>query len=466
MPITLNCPKCHKPFRVRDESIGGRVRCPSCAAILQVPSSLGPSSLPGFELPAPEQQSLLDPSAQKSQPKNFPEELQQTPIPADDDILGVPSFPPKIQFGPPGANPSGSQLPAPPSIKLRGTPQAMSSNPIAPMSAPQAPQPYSTGSMMIPPIGSPGITTSGTSLIPPGGAAGMPGFPKLKSTYIPPATTSGSVPPAAGQPFQTPNRSPIPPVSSEWKSARSGLGMIQFGLLLLSIPFLGIIGHGVWAYLKPDQALSQGPGFTGRPELNFWKEIVLAYAGIPATLGMLFVFLGRIKCVGVPEHACARGLARGATLFTVLGVVGIAVAVVNFMGIGAKLRLLPESAPLSVCLAVPSALLADLFTLLFIAQAAWAVGKPNMLTSVAGYVAFALIVPSTLVAANVYLPVVEPLRNSLAEYGSPFAEPNQQLKIRFLVAGTAVCVYGFLMLFFYSMLARTTKKAIQNQFGA
>ena len=37
MPITLNCPKCHKPFRVRDESIGGRVRCPSCGAVLQVP---------------------------------------------------------------------------------------------------------------------------------------------------------------------------------------------------------------------------------------------------------------------------------------------------------------------------------------------------------------------------------------------------------------------------------------------
>src|SRR5262245_21354080 len=44
MPITLNCPKCHKPFRVRDESIGGRVRCPSCGAVLQVPSALSPAS--------------------------------------------------------------------------------------------------------------------------------------------------------------------------------------------------------------------------------------------------------------------------------------------------------------------------------------------------------------------------------------------------------------------------------------
>src|SRR5262245_36772277 len=50
MPITLNCPKCHKPFRVRDESIGGRVRCPSCGSVLQVPAALSPASHFG-ELP-------------------------------------------------------------------------------------------------------------------------------------------------------------------------------------------------------------------------------------------------------------------------------------------------------------------------------------------------------------------------------------------------------------------------------
>ena len=44
MPITLNCPSCHKPFRVRDESIGGKVRCPSCGSVLQVPAALSPAS--------------------------------------------------------------------------------------------------------------------------------------------------------------------------------------------------------------------------------------------------------------------------------------------------------------------------------------------------------------------------------------------------------------------------------------
>jgi predicted Zn finger-like uncharacterized protein len=45
MPLTLNCPKCKKPFRVRDEALGARVKCPSCAQILQVPSSISPASM-------------------------------------------------------------------------------------------------------------------------------------------------------------------------------------------------------------------------------------------------------------------------------------------------------------------------------------------------------------------------------------------------------------------------------------
>lgn len=45
MPLTLNCPKCRKPFRVRDDSVGGRVKCPTCAAILQVPATLSSASV-------------------------------------------------------------------------------------------------------------------------------------------------------------------------------------------------------------------------------------------------------------------------------------------------------------------------------------------------------------------------------------------------------------------------------------
>ena len=45
MPLTLNCPKCSKAFRVRDEAIGQRVRCPTCQAIVQVPGAIAPASM-------------------------------------------------------------------------------------------------------------------------------------------------------------------------------------------------------------------------------------------------------------------------------------------------------------------------------------------------------------------------------------------------------------------------------------
>src|SRR5215218_10227572 len=77
MPITLNCPKCHKPFRVRDESIGGRVRCPSCGSVLQVPSALSPASNFGDE------------------PQREPSALAGSPRPLAEDV-------------PPGASRSGA----------------------------------------------------------------------------------------------------------------------------------------------------------------------------------------------------------------------------------------------------------------------------------------------------------------------------------------------------------------------
>ena len=37
MPISLSCPECAKPLRVKDESAGKKIRCPSCETIILVP---------------------------------------------------------------------------------------------------------------------------------------------------------------------------------------------------------------------------------------------------------------------------------------------------------------------------------------------------------------------------------------------------------------------------------------------
>lgn len=45
MPLTLNCP-CGKQLRVRDDSAGGRVRCPACERVLNVPAGNGAPAPP------------------------------------------------------------------------------------------------------------------------------------------------------------------------------------------------------------------------------------------------------------------------------------------------------------------------------------------------------------------------------------------------------------------------------------
>src|SRR5687768_11482227 len=63
MPALVKC-HCGQPLRVRDEDLGGRVRCPSCAAVLalpapveapaaRVPDAPRPPSPPPPPLPAP-----------------------------------------------------------------------------------------------------------------------------------------------------------------------------------------------------------------------------------------------------------------------------------------------------------------------------------------------------------------------------------------------------------------------------
>src|SRR5438093_1411668 len=133
MPITLNCPKCHKPFRVRDESIGGRVRCPSCGAVLQVPAALSPASHfgTGDDLPGgpPGAGSLDRPVAEDVTGKSTGT--------TKDAMLGGPGRREDVvDLGPPG----GSSLPAPPSIKARAPAPIQ---PLPPARAPAPPPPPS-----------------------------------------------------------------------------------------------------------------------------------------------------------------------------------------------------------------------------------------------------------------------------------------------------------------------------------
>src|SRR5215210_4743112 len=105
MPITLNCPKCHKPFRVRDESIGGRVRCPSCGSVLQVPSALAPASHFGDD-PRPEGGSL---AGSKPMAEDYPIGASRMGS-LDEALRGGAGA---VDLNPP----AGAPMPGPPSIR-------------------------------------------------------------------------------------------------------------------------------------------------------------------------------------------------------------------------------------------------------------------------------------------------------------------------------------------------------------
>src|SRR4051794_23123309 len=136
MPITLNCPKCHKPFRVRDESIGGRVRCPSCGSVLQVPSALSPASHFGDE-PRPEGGSV----AGRPMAEDYPVGASRMGS-LDDALPGAAGRegavaltpPPGRMPGPPSIRPNIPQAPPPP------PPAAAPKRPPAPAQQPPAPQ--------------------------------------------------------------------------------------------------------------------------------------------------------------------------------------------------------------------------------------------------------------------------------------------------------------------------------------
>src|SRR5262245_46495142 len=376
MPITLNCPKCHKPFRVRDESIGGRVRCPSCGAVLQVPAAISPASHFGTgEEPKSIAPSTTDRPVAEDVPRSLPaQDLMMGGAGARDDV---------VDLGPPG----GPPLPAPPSIKSR---------PPAPAPAPlprQARQPA-------PPPAPP----------PPSSVPARPARAERRRDPVP--------------------LGPIPADASAWGSVRGGLGLIRFGLFLFSLVFLGVIGQGVWIVMDYDNAMKDGLGFLGKEDWPRWKEILVAYTAIPTTLGVLMLLLGRMRCGGAPREAHARGLALGAAFFTVIALLAAAVYVgQTYFDVANRFNLnLPadivEKARLTALYALgPSIVLADILTLLFVAQIGWPLGRPGLLRSVAGFFAYVLLLPTAVAIASLYYPLVElfeTMKKARELSGTPF----------------------------------------------
>lgn len=400
MPITLNCPKCHKPFRVRDESIGGRVRCPSCGSELQVPSALSPAS--NFD----------------EAPKN--DQLTSTSRPMADDVRG--GAIPEVRLGDPGrrdemvnlGSSTGTSFPGPPSIKARF--------PVAPS--------QSLPPRMIERVSAP----KNLPKTPP-----EPKRPTLKSLSS-----------------QTSEQ-------ASWSKVGSGLRMIRCALFLCTLVILAVFGHGVWIMFDYDRAMSNNMGLLKKEGWPLWKEVMVAYiAGplIPAALLMLF---GRLRCNAAPAEANARGLAFGAMFFTLVALAGSGLFLgIEFFDLAGKLKL-PEQARLtSLFAAIPSAILADVLTLLFIGQIGWPIKRPSLQKSVAGFFVYAAILPAAVLIGMLWYPVIPAMHESFRETGSPFGADESDLAQRALI-WSVLLLMGVVMLFLrYAGVAGSARRGIRK----
>lgn len=346
MPITLNCPKCHKPFRVRDESIGGRVRCPSCGSVLQVPAALSPAS--NFdEIPKSESASqVVRPVA---------EEVQGSHGGSLYDIVA--GGPVQQTRSPDSAAAAGAPMPGPPSIKMQGAQQP-------------------------PPVQPPQVER-------PSRAVPLPTAPS---------------PDRARQPA-TPGR-PFSDEELTWAKVAGGLGMIRLAMYLLALIFLAIFGQAIWIAFDYDRAWSDDPGLLKRADWPLKKEVFTAYTvgfGVPAALLLL---IGRLRCGGAPPESHARGLATGAAFFTLIAIAGGALylALTYFNVPADKIKLPPQARLTAVYAAIPSIALADVLTMLFIGQIGWPLRRPQLQKSVAGFFVFAAILPAAVLIGLQYYP--------------------------------------------------------------
>ncbi len=317
MAITLNCPKCSKPFRVRDDVIGMRVKCPNCSAILQVPAALSPASLLISDVP-PEPMDMESPPSLLDAPGHGGRPL-------------IPGHRPNIM------NQGHAH---PPEEDVRSTFNSHSFEPPRPQNVPQ---------MNNLPMPGARPTIPGPSPTPPMNS-------HASTNYI--GDTSAAA-------------------SHAWGRVRSGLGYVRFGLILLLLPGLAEIARLYLMENKPEMFEPAKPGFLKFGSFNFWQEVRLLYVAAPVALGFLLILLGRTICLSAPGTSRTGRLAFASVLCTLLSMGGLALCAYAFLmpQLG-KTEAMPEIQWLGAGLALVFGVMAEVWFSLFQGQVGFVLGYP------------------------------------------------------------------------------------------
>jgi hypothetical protein len=139
--------------------------------------------------------------------------------------------------------------------------------------------------------------------------------------------------PARPQP--SPKNRPAPTEDSEhlvedaagWSKVRSGLRLVQLGLvlgLLYPLCHLGVVAYTVWTYGKaPDRLVKPPLGLLEVKGLSLFAELQIFAWLVGAALSFVFCAIGLIKCLRVPNAARTNGIVGGTLFFGLLCAVGI-----------------------------------------------------------------------------------------------------------------------------------------------
>ncbi len=306
MPISLTCPNCRKPLKARDESAGGRVRCPHCQSPVPVPaaggSGVSPPPAPRPTAPAPV---AARPPAPAKAPAPPPPPPRPAPVASPEDW---------------GAEPA----PAPPPVKTHPTPLTLAPEPPPP---PRANPEWLGKDYDRPPAppakakpADPLFTTSagqwkrlrgGLGWVRIGlffiGLLGL--VPVGKEAYVrfvePLPTGDGWIqmddqPVFLSQVERDPN-APAPVPAPPPRPAPKTKG----GAKPADVP----------PPAPPPVSATRQVDSTGK-----LAEIDLAAYGVPLLFGSLALFLGRATCAAAPKVTGAKGLFAWSGLLTLLGV--------------------------------------------------------------------------------------------------------------------------------------------------
>ena len=336
---------------------------PECGAVLQVPASLAPASLPG-DSPPPTVPGGGPVHRSGMGERPVADIIPPTPTP--DIFLGSPAAGRRSRPDDEMEVTAPNALPAPPSIRM-----------------------------------------------PAGSRPAPPPEDRKPAARAELRSVSDQADPVPRRTTRRPSLMDVPTANPDdaagWLRVKSGLAWVQWGVLLGFLPFLALFGKFILYTFDGDQLLKPRAGYLDAG-LNFWDEIVLeSFVGFSA-LGGLLILVGRRKCLGVPPAALAKGLAGWSFVFTLLSFLAsltvCAGYALNFKYGPAQYP--PEIWKVGLVAFVGFSLLAWTYAALFLGQVGRPLGRPEVQREVGGVVLTILFLPLAAAVVNEFYPVFEP----------------------------------------------------------